>query len=57
MRAAVHALTVTCGRAIIAAGDERMALSPFETVLVPAERGAYRLEAEAPFTALLARLP
>jgi mannose-6-phosphate isomerase len=52
-----HALTVTSGHATVVAGEERVQLAPFETVLVPAERGAYRLEAEAPFSALLARLP
>lgn len=55
--ASFHALTVTEGAAVVAAGDERLRLCPLETVLVPAERGAYRLEAERPFTALSARLP
>jgi mannose-6-phosphate isomerase len=52
-----HAVTLVEGVATVAVGDERTCLRPLETVLVPAERGAYRLEAERPFTALLARLP
>ena len=56
-RATFHVVTLTQGRATVVAGDERVRLGPLETVLVPAERGAYRLDAERPFTALLSRLP
>lgn len=55
--ATFHVVTLTEGSATVVASGERLRLGPLETVLVPAERGAYRLDAERPFAALLARLP
>lgn len=52
-----HALTVIEGTARFSSGSEQVSLSQFETLLVPADAGAYRLEPQAGgFRALRSRL-
>lgn len=55
--ASFHALTVVEGRADVVVGDVREELARFETMLVPAATGAYRVESPGAFQALLSRLP
>jgi mannose-6-phosphate isomerase len=52
-----HALTVTSGSARLVAGDEAVTLSLFESVIVPAGTGPYRLEPAGAFRALRSSLP
>ncbi|MCS6909450.1 MAG: class I mannose-6-phosphate isomerase, partial [Anaerolineales bacterium] len=52
-----HALTVIEGAAEVAAGSERLKLGRFESVVVPAEIGAYRLEPSGVFRVLNASVP
>lgn len=52
-----HALTVIQGAAEVAAGAERLMLGRFESVIVPAESGAYRLEPRADCRVLNASVP
>lgn len=47
-----HAVTVTSGRAEVVLGDARVTLGKFETVIVPANAGEYRIEPLEPFMAL-----
>ena len=42
-----HALTVIAGAACFSSGSEQVSLGRFETLLVPAAAGAYRLEPQA----------
>jgi mannose-6-phosphate isomerase len=49
-----HALTVIRGAARFSAGGETLELRRFETALVPAGTGEYRLEPKGPFQALRA---
>ncbi len=52
-----HAATIVMGRAALVANGERLALGTFDSALVPAECGAYRLEGDQPFRALVASVP
>ncbi len=52
-----HALTVTAGEAVVAAGSEAVRLGRFESVLVPAAGGAYTVRAEVEARLLLSRVP
>lgn len=47
-----HAITVTSGRADVVLKDARVTLGKFETVIVPANAGEYRIEPLEPFSAL-----
>ena len=51
-----HAITVFEGQAVLESDDWQQRLSHFETVLVPAACGAYRLRPVGPMKALLARV-
>ena len=50
-----HAITVTDGRAQLECRDERVTLEKFDTAIVPASAGAYRLEGR--FQALRSSVP
>ncbi len=52
-----HALTVTAGRADVVLGNARVTLGKFETVIVPANAGEYRIEPFEPFIALRSSVP
>jgi mannose-6-phosphate isomerase len=52
-----HAITVTQGRAEVVLGDSRVTLRKFETVIVPANAGEYRIEPLEPFGALRSSVP
>jgi mannose-6-phosphate isomerase len=52
-----HAITVTSGRAEVVLGDSRVTLGRFETVIVPANSGEYRIEPLEPFSALRSSVP
>ncbi len=52
-----HAITVTTGRAEVVLGDSRVNLGKFETVIVPANVGEYRIEPLEPFIALRSSVP
>lgn len=52
-----HALTVIQGAAEVVLGSERLTLSRFESVIVPAEAGAYRLEPRGGCRVLNASVP
>ncbi len=58
-RASVHVLTVVAGSALVRGDDWSEALEPFGTLVVPAEVGAYAVEASGDQqpTVLLGRLP
>jgi mannose-6-phosphate isomerase len=47
-----HALTVTAGSARLIAGNETCTLGQFESLVIPAATGAYRLEPLQEFRAL-----
>ncbi|HEX7599676.1 MAG TPA: class I mannose-6-phosphate isomerase, partial [Polyangia bacterium] len=51
-----HAITVFEGQAVLESDEWQQRLSRFETVLVPAACGAYRLRPVGPMQALLARV-
>jgi mannose-6-phosphate isomerase len=53
----LHAITVTEGRAEVVLGDSRVTLGKFETVIVPANAGEYRIEPIEPFIALRSSVP
>jgi mannose-6-phosphate isomerase len=52
-----HAITITSGRAEVVLGDSRVTLGKFETVIVPANAGEYRIEPLEPFMALRSSVP
>jgi mannose-6-phosphate isomerase len=52
-----HAITVTEGRAEVVLGDSRVTLGKFETVIVPANAGEYKVVALEPFSALRSSVP
>jgi mannose-6-phosphate isomerase len=52
-----HAITITNGRAEVVLGDSRVTLGKFETVIVPANAGEYRIEPLEPFIALRSSVP
>ena len=52
-----HALTLIAGSGELASHGARLALGTFDPVLVPAGSGAYRLEGNGPFRALVASVP
>lgn len=52
-----HAITVTEGRADVILGDAQVTLGKFETVIVPANAGEYRIVPITPFSALRSSLP
>jgi mannose-6-phosphate isomerase len=52
-----HAITVTSGRAEVVLGDSRVTLGKFETVIVPANAGEYRIVPLEPFVALRSSVP
>ncbi len=51
-----HALTVTSGEVTVSCGDERVTLREFESVIVPANVGVYRVEARGEARVLVARV-
>lgn len=51
------AVTIIEGRANLVAGAARLPLDRFESAVVPAVIGAYRLESDAPFRALVSFVP
>lgn len=55
--ATFHALTATEGSAAVIVGDDRAELEPYQTILVPAAVGEYRIESGGRFSLLLSRLP
>ncbi len=52
-----HAITVTTGRAEVVLKEARVTLGKFETVIVPANAGEYRIEPLEPFMALRSSVP
>ncbi len=52
-----HAITVTSGRAEVVLKEARVILGKFETVIVPANAGEYRIEPLEPFIALRSSVP
>jgi mannose-6-phosphate isomerase len=52
-----HAITVTSGRAEVVLGQTRVALGKFETVIVPANAGEYKMIPLEPFRALRSSVP
>jgi hypothetical protein len=48
-------LTVTEGQVEVACGEERLALQPYETVLIPAAAGGYEMRPLGSFRVLRAR--
>jgi mannose-6-phosphate isomerase len=52
-----HAITVTQGQAEVVLGESRVTLSKFETVIVPANAGEYKIVPLEPFSALRSSVP
>lgn len=52
-----HAITVTGGRVEVVLGDSRVSLGQFETVIVPANAGEYKIVPLEPFSALRSSVP
>ncbi len=52
-----HAITFTSGRAEVVLGNSRVTLGKFETVIVPANSGKYRIVPLEPFIALRSSVP
>jgi mannose-6-phosphate isomerase len=52
-----HAITVTAGRAEVVLGNSRVTLGKFETVIVPAHAGEYKIVPLEPFNALRSSVP
>ena len=52
-----HALTVIEGKVDVQCGEELVILDRFETVVVSADAGAYRLTPQAPCRVLMASVP
>ena len=52
-----HVITVTEGEAVIVAGDERIVLGRFESVIVPADFGAYEFRPVRACKALRSSVP
>jgi mannose-6-phosphate isomerase len=52
-----HAITITTGRAEVVLGESRVTLGKFETVIVPANAGEYKMIPLEPFSALRSSVP
>jgi mannose-6-phosphate isomerase len=52
-----HAITIIEGSAALASDNERLELGLYDSAIVPAATGAYRLEDSSPFRALVSAVP